>query len=57
MLTIKERIENAIDEFNRAVERLKEVGDFSEDTITPDSELISDMELSIERLEEIKDMI
>ena len=57
MLTIKERIDNAIDELNRAIERLKELGDFSENTITPDSELISDMESSIERLDEINDIV
>ena len=57
MLTIEERISNAVDEMNRATERLREIGDVSENTITSDSELISDMESSIERLEDINDIV
>ena len=56
-LTIKERIENSIDEMNRAIERLKEVGEFFENTLTDDDILIDDMKNSIERLTEINDII
>ena len=57
MLDIEERINNVIDELNRAVERIREIGKFSENTITPDEELVSDMLLSIERMQEVYDII
>ena len=53
ILTVKETIENIMDELNRATTRLKEIGDIQTDTITPDEELISDMEMSIERMQDI----
>ena len=53
ILTVKETIENIVDELNRATTRLKEIGDIQTDTITPDEELISDMEMSIERMQDI----
>ena len=57
MLDIEERINNVIDELNRAVERIKEIGEFYENTITSDEELVSDMQLSIERMQEVYDII
>ena len=56
-LTIKERINNVVDELNRAIERLKDRGEFFEDTLTDDDVLIDDMTNSIERLTEINDII
>ena len=48
-------INNVIDELNRAIDRIKELSeDYDrEDTITSDYELISDMETSIERLNDL----
>ena len=57
MLNIEDRINNVIDELNRATTRLRELGEFSEDTITSDSELVADMETSIERMAEIWDIV
>lgn len=56
-LTIKERINNVVDELNRAIERLKDRGEFFEDTLTDDDVLIDDMTNSIERLTEMYDII
>ena len=49
-MTQKEILNNVIDELHRAIERIKEVGDFDINSITSDEELINDMETSIERL-------
>lgn len=57
VLKIDERINNVLDELERAIERLKEVGEFSEDTLTDDDILIDDMRNSIERVKEINDII
>ena len=49
----KDILNNVIDELERAIERIKELGDFEDNTITSDEELVMDMEVSIERLYEI----
>ena len=53
-LTTKETLQNAIADLQRAYERLKELGDFSEDTITEDEVLLNDIALSIERLSDVE---
>lgn len=57
ILTIEERINNVVDELERAIERLKEVGEFNENSITSDEELVNDMEMSLERVKEINDIV
>lgn len=53
-LSINDIINNAVDELYRAKERLEELGEFDNDgRITPDQELISDIDASIERLQTI----
>lgn len=56
-LTVQQIIDNTIDEMRRAIDRLREVGDFNDEAITGDEELISDLEAEIERLETIPDTI
>ena len=46
----KDIINNVIDELERAIDRLKELGSFNDYSITSDEELVNDMEKSIERL-------
>lgn len=53
-LTAKEVLQNAIDELQRAKERLKEIGELSDESLTDDEILINDIEASIERLLEIE---
>lgn len=56
-LNIQDIINNAVDEMNRAIDKLKECGTFLENTLTDDDILIDDMKNSIERLTEINDII
>lgn len=49
----KDIINNVIDELERAIDRLKELGTFDSHSITNDEELVNDMEKSIERLYEL----
>lgn len=57
VLSIEERINNVVDELERAITRLKELGDFSDDTLTDDEILVDDMTASLERIKEINDII
>lgn len=52
-LSVNNIINNAIDELERAKERIKELGEFNENSIGPDEELISDIDTSIERLQTV----
>ena len=49
----KDILNNVIDELERAIERIKEFGEFEDRSITGDEELVMDMEISIERLKEL----
>lgn len=49
-MELKDIINNVIDELYRAKERILELGEFDDDSITSDEELILDIEMSIERL-------
>lgn len=46
-------LNNIIDEIDRATERIEEIGEFDDDTITPDEELLTDMYISKDRLYKI----
>lgn len=52
-MKLKDIINNAVDELQRAKERILELGDFQEGIITSDEELINDIDISIERLLEL----
>ena len=49
----KDILNNVIDELERAIQRITELGEFDDNSITGDEELIADMEISISRLYEI----
>ena len=53
-MTDREILGNVIDELERAIHRIKEIGEFKEDSITPDEELVTDMTTSIDRLYDMK---
>ena len=53
-MTDREILGNVIDELERAINRIKEIGEFEEDSITPDEELITDMTMSVDRLYDMK---
>ena len=49
-MTKQDIISNVVDEMQRAIERIKELGEFDDVAITDDEELINDMQISIEKL-------
>lgn len=49
-MTKQDILNNVIDELQRAIERIKELGEFDDITVTDDEELINDMQISIEKL-------
>ena len=52
-MTKADVLNNVIDELERAIQRIKELGEFEENSITGDEELVADMEISIDRLYQI----
>lgn len=53
----KDILNNVIDELERAIQRITELGEFEDNSITSDEELVTDMEISINRLYHIIDII
>ena len=53
----KDILNNVIDELERAIQRITELGEFEDNSITGDEELVTDMEISINRLYHIIDII
>lgn len=49
----RELLNNIIDELTRAKERIKEIGEFEDITITSDEELVNDIEITLERLYDV----
>lgn len=56
-MELKDIISNVIDELQRARERILELGEFDEQSITSDEELVSDIDMSIERLSSVNDTV
>jgi hypothetical protein len=46
-------LNNVIDEIDRATERIEELGEFNENSVTPDEELVTDLYVSKDRLYQI----
>lgn len=46
----RELLNNIVDELTRAKERIKELGEFDDETLTSDEELVNDIEITLERL-------
>lgn len=53
----KDILNNVIDELERAIQRITELGEFEDNSITGDEELVTDMEISVNRLYHIIDII
>lgn len=49
----KDILNNVIDELERAIQRITELGEFDDNSITSDEELVTDMGISISRLYKI----
>lgn len=49
-MTKQDIISNVIDELQRAIERIKELGEFDDVVVTDDEDLINDMQISVEKL-------
>lgn len=52
-MTKEDVINNVIDELERAIQRIEEIGEFSNTSITGDEELVTDMIRSKDRLYQI----
>lgn len=55
-MTQSEVLDNIVDELERARERIKELGEFNDEVLTEDEELVSDIDKSIERVSELYDL-
>lgn len=55
-MTQSEILDNIVDELERARERIKELGEFNDEVLTEDEELVSDIDKSIERVSELYDL-
>lgn len=55
-MTHSEILDNIVDELERARKRIRELGEFNDEVLTEDEELVSDIDKSIERVSELYDL-
>lgn len=55
-MTHSEILDNIVDELERARKRIRELGEFNNEVLTEDEELVSDIDKSLERVSELYDL-
>ena len=55
-MTHSEILDNIVDELERARKRIRELGEFNDEVLTEDEELLSDIDKSFERVSELYDL-
>lgn len=55
-MTHSEILDNIVDELERARKRIRELGEFNDEVLTEDEELVSDIDKSLERVSELYDL-
>lgn len=55
-MTHSEILDNIVDELERARKRIRELGEFNDEILTEDEELVSDIDKSLERVSELYDL-